>query len=384
MNTTIFNRKVTDAELNIANCMALSQMYTPYPESNLRLAIPGILSPDENVDFRPLDSLCPPAAWVIGNGTALIWVGGTSGNIHVPQLLAGWSSVYDDWQTSYGASGAFFNAAMALKASFDPAEFASINTYYLMGHSYGGAVVQALAAILLGAGRPTIKVWSYGSPRPGLFRLGTFLSSVTNTRFFTDDDPVRFIPPHSSEVPSLTYLESVPLVMGCNTQVQAPNGWELQADGKIVETEGNPTALTAVALSIIRWCMDESGFRSVNHALPNYINRFRLALAAQTPVIEYETVRPREEPEVLTVRERERIADVGQVQVQNNLAVVPNVNTAYLVPQLAEDSPLRYRRRRVGKVWGVKLGDEVVAIGPGKRDSLRIARQFNRAARATQ
>jgi len=316
-------------------------------------------------------------------GEMLVLCGGTSGQIHVPRLIAGWSDTNANWQQSYGASGAFYSAARAIMDSIGPADLSGINKFYLCGHSYGGACMQAMAAILRGAGTVGIKIWSYGAPRAGTFRLGTFITSATNTRFYADNDPVRFIPPHSSEVPSLTALEDWRLVQGCNQQVQAPNGWQLEADGKIVETEGNATVLHAVAFSIAAWCTDTYGFRSVNHGLANYITRFTNAYNMLTPIEIINPTRPREQPETLTVRQREHIVDQGLTDIDNTLAVMPNVNTAYVLPQVPPTSPIRFRRRKVGRVWGVKFGTEVVAIGPGKRKALKIARAYNKGAFAT-
>jgi pimeloyl-ACP methyl ester carboxylesterase len=376
----MLNRKPTDPLLNLRICQALNQMYAATPEINIRSVWPEVISPDENMDFRALDSVCPPAIWIATGDSMLVLVGGTSGQIHVPQLLAGWSNLSANWEQSYGASSAFYNAARTLLDAIGPAELGPISKFYLCGHSYGGAVVEAMAAILRGAGNPETRVWSYGAPRAGLFRLGTFLASVTNTRWFTDDDPVRFIPPHTSEVPSLTVFENWDLIRGCNQQVQPPLGWQLESDGRFVESEGNPTVLHAVALSIGQWCADISGFRSVNHALQNYINRFTLAYNTVNPVEVLSLSRPREEPEMLTIRQRERYVDHGEADIQNALARLPNFNSVYAVPAIPPDSPLRYRRRRVGRMWGVKLGDMVVAGGLNKRQALKTARGFNKAA----
>jgi len=382
MNTLTWQGKVTDPLMNLRNCQALATLYGSNPTMYLRSALLGVIESNDEIGFRGLDAVCPPTAWCISGGSCAVWCAGTSGRIHVPQLLAGWNSVYDDWQTSYGASGAFYNAGRLLIDTIGPDALAGVNKYYLFGHSYGGACMQAMAAILRSAGNPDMRIWSYGSPRPGLFRLGTILSSATNTRFYADNDPVRFIPPHSSEVPSLTALDNWDLVRGCNTQVQCPNGWQLEADGRMVETEGNPTVLHAVAMSIIDWCMDLNGFRSVNHALGNYIARFQAAYTTLNPVVDVETSRPREVEEVLTIRQREQIVDVGIRDVNTVLHQEPNLNTDYVVPQLPRNSPLRFKRRKVGRIWGVKFGTDVVALGPGKRHAGKLARAFNRAARA--
>lgn len=382
MNTTQWSGKVTDPLLNLRNCQALSGLYGTYPIGNIRDYNPGALETNDHVSFRPLDAICPASVWAYTTGKLAVWIGGTSGSIHIGALLRGWTNTLDDWQANRGASGAFADAARQLITEINPSVVGQAEEIYLFGHSYGGAVAQALAALAYGSTQPRIRIWSYGAPRPGLFRLGTILQSVTNTRFFTDDDPVRFIPPHSSEVPALTALDQVPLIIGCNQQVQCPIGWELQSDGRIVETEGPSTVLHAVATSIASWCADIQGFRSVNHELGNYIRRFTSAVNSLNPVIDTsgETIREREE--VLTIRERERIADVGMVDINNALDVNPNFNTEFAVPQAIPNSVLRYKSRRVGRVWGVKYGADVVAIGPKKKQAKKLARAFNKAAMA--
>jgi pimeloyl-ACP methyl ester carboxylesterase len=374
--------KPNDPLLNLKNCRALDGLYGTYPIGTVRAAYPGVIGTNDYTSFSPLSTVCPPSVWAYGGGTLCVWVGGTSGRIHLPQLLAGWNSVYDNWESNRGACSAFANAARSLITGIGPEIVGQSDKIYLVGHSYGGAVCQAFAALAFGSTQPRIKVWSYGGPRPGLFRLGTVLQSCENTRFYTDDDPVRFIPPHSSEVPALTALEQWDFIRQCNTQVQCPTGWQLESEGKMVQTEGNPTVLHSVAASIADWCMDTNGFRSVNHALSNYIQRFTLAYNSLNPQIETSNTTVREREEVLTIRQRDSIAAVGEIDIAAALQTQPNFNTEFTPGAAPINSTLRYRRRKVGRVWGVKYGDEVVAIGPGKRAALKLARAFNRAAQA--
>lgn len=385
MITDWLDQKATGAQLNGRLVYLLRTLYAPQTELNIRQLLDRNIQAGDQFNFIPLNSTTPPTMVIWDNQKTLVLCGGTSGQIHVPELLAGWNNVTGGPFASMGICPAFADAARYIIDHTNPEAFALKDRIYYAGHSYGGACMQALACVLFPQTVNATKCWSYGSPRPGNQTMQTFMRRFQNTRFFADNDPVRFIPPHSNEVPSLTALDTWSLVRGCNTQVQSPTGYELQEDGTIVQTEGNPTVLHAVALSVISWCMDANGFRSVNHALSNYQERFTKAEAFDfTPFVGGPPVKP-EEPLVITIRERERIEAQGEIDIAADLALpFPTLND-YAVPSGGTTpGPLRYKRRKVGRVWGVKFGDEVVAIGPGKRVAGRLARSFNRAAFRTR
>jgi pimeloyl-ACP methyl ester carboxylesterase len=369
----------TNATLNGLLVFCLRTLYNPNPIQNVRQILYGKTEESDVYTFNGLTDVHPPYLVISWNGAAMIFIGGTSGQIHIQRLLNGWTNPNDGPGTEFGIMPAFGLAARSIIDAVGPEQFAGVERFYILGHSYGGAVAQALGVMLRPIATRGVKVWSYGAPRTGTARLQTFLGTMTNTRFFADNDPVRFIPPHSDESPILTLLDNWPLVRGCNQQVQSPTGYEIQANGIIVQTEGNPTVLHAVATSVANWVADANGFRSVNHGLENYQQRFEAAEAIVGNFVLPGPGVKREEPLNITSAERERIKAAGVLQMRNDLAQPDPVLNNFAVGPMPAGSTLRYVRRRVGSVWGVKYGTEVVAIGPGKRAARRMAREFNRA-----
>lgn len=64
----------------------------------------------------------------------------------------------------------------------------------LTGHSLGGALAVATAALLTRAGRPPAALVTFGAPRVGLWRMRRLLRKVTVRQYCDGDDPVPCVP----------------------------------------------------------------------------------------------------------------------------------------------------------------------------------------------
>jgi hypothetical protein len=205
---------------------------------------------------------------------------------------------------------------------------------------------------------------------------------MNNTRFYGDDDPVRYIPPHEDEAPALCFLTPRPIVDGCNTQVQARTGWQIDATGNITQYEGQATVLAPVSLNIAGWVADTYGFRSVYHGLDTYVARFNVAytnnLVLKPPVVP----NPAGQEATFTPGRRRYYDELAIQELRADAASPSGASASYVVPQLPADSPLRYKRKKEGAIWVVDYAGYTVAVGPGKRKATQLARRWNRAARA--
>jgi len=384
MKTEFFKRPANDPAMNHSICTALQIPYAANPTGNIRILFPDIVETTDSVTFLALDTTIPPTLIIKGPGKVWLLAGGTSGPIHIPRLIESWENPQSGPHANLGLCPAFAAAGRAWIDRMPTGFFADVDEFFLCGHSYGGACAQALGVILRSASEATIRMWSYGAPRTGSFVCQTLLRAMHNTRFFADNDPVRFIPPHSNEMPTLFYLASNILTNGMNKMIQGPTGWQLEANGHIAQTEGISTDLHQVAFSVAAWCADYSGFRSVNHALPAYIERFSQA-AALGPVVPQPGAPAKPEEAYVVTPSRSRLLESTAETALEADAVSPTgQNRQVQIPQIPFDSPLRYRRRKVGNIWGVVFAGEVVAIGPGKRRAGILARRFNRTAKAMQ
>lgn len=384
MIPTLWTGSPTDPFLNRQNCLALDTLYTQQPLTAFRGVMVNYLQSSDSLTFLSLDNNIPPTILVESGLDLFGFFAGTSGSIHVPNLIAGWENPYDGPYSERGLSGAFGKAVATYISRLPSGFFASFERAFLIGHSFGGAVAQALAVVMRGQIQPETRVWSYGSPRPGRVAMQTWLSGVTNTRFYGSDDPVRYIPPHSTENPALAYLTSTNLVQGMDVQVQPPTGWEINELGEIRRYEGNPNVLTAVGLNVASWILDEYGLRSEYHSLAKYRDRFNIAYVNSTPPKPPVSPNPVEAPEVLTVRERLQNDVVGEQMLIRDATDPAGATAAVEIPTAPMGSPARYKRKKMGRIWVVQYDGETVAVGPGKRRAGQLARKWNKVLRAEQ
>jgi pimeloyl-ACP methyl ester carboxylesterase len=383
MNRSFWARPAQSPALNYDLANILSHAY----DDDASYAIRLILTPQQQVGLSVvsggLTSVRPPfTAWRNDWGM-FVFVGGTSGTTHVVQLFNGWNDPNAGPHVESGASAGYARAAQEIIDIIHPADIVAAPRLYLVGHSYGGAVVQAMAAILSNASVVPMGIWTYGSPRPGTAVLQRRISAMSHWRFFNDNDPVRWIPPHSEEALLLSTITASDFLIGMNRQVQTSMGFQIDAAGDIQAATGEPTVLHQVGLSISNWCTDTHGFRSVNHSAAEYRRRFQLAM----PIKPDGPARPRsqEQEEVGTIRPRALQDEIAaQVPTIESAVANPNSGLNTEVQQWPKpDARLVYKRRKWGPIWVVRFGEQIVDCGPGKRRAGQLARARNKVARAS-
>lgn len=377
MRSNFWMPTVTDPQRNINILTILDSLYSGSDATYFSTALLSFLTADDQLTFLPLDSVISPTLFVKWGTEAAIFCAGTSGTIHVSGLIRAWT-LRDGTNMASGICQQLDNAARNIINRLPVGWFLNLSTLYLCGHSYGGGVVQGIALNMPPqTPRTRIRIVSYGSLRPGNRGAQSRLSVLENIRYWAQRDPVRYMPPHTTEVPSLNYLLPVALTRGMDSQVQAPEGVELLDNGIQNFAEGNPVSDVGVSVSLLDWVADQSGFRSVYHSVSNYSHLFALSIAYPA-VLTPPTSRPRmEQPEILTARQRIAAERVGELELirdaTNPLGVTLNAPIIRPLP----GSNLRYQRRRFGQVWAVEYDGAVVAIGPGKRQAGVMARRFN-------
>lgn len=85
--------------------------------------------------------------------------------------------------------------------------------YILTGHSLGGALAIATAALLTDIGFPPARLVTFGAPRVGIgSALATILKDVTMTLYRDGDDPVPEVPIYPFRHPCALTAIGVPLI----------------------------------------------------------------------------------------------------------------------------------------------------------------------------
>jgi len=382
MITDPWDGVVTEGLLNRRNCVALNVLFEENPIFGIRTALFPYTSTQDTFYWIPMTATRVNTIVIDGGEDCMIFFSGTSGTTHIVTLMESWANIDDTSMQAAGVCPAFASGWLDTVAALPHLFFTKFKNVYLIGHSYGGAIAQAGAIALRSFGYKTLRIWTYGSPRPGNRTMQGLLGQMENTRFFGDDDPVRYIPPHEDEAPALCYLTPRAIVDGCNTQVQARTGWQIDATGHITEYEGQATVLAPVSMNIAGWCAEKHGFRSVFHGLPIYISRFNV-----NHINNYQNKPPIKPnplgaPTELNSGRRRFYDELAIQELRADAVSTTGASASYVVPQLPVDSPLRYKRKKEGAIWVVDYAGYTVAVGPGKRKATQLARRWNRAARA--
>lgn len=383
MRDAVLNTPGTDPRLAHTAMIMIGSLSVSDPADYLRNLVGLDLRPTDSVAVLEQNAIRPACAVIKDPHAGTVFcLAGTQGALHVPQLVSGWLN-NDGAVRGNGANPAFENAMTDILENLPQGAWSPQLPIRIFGYSYGGAVAQVLACELQNNLRiGGVDCVTFGSPRPGNERFRTNMSRVRHARYYCDNDPVRFIPPRVTEVPTLLYYQAISLWEGMNTQVQTLGGRQVEENGNIAITEGEPTRLHTVIPSILRWISDAEGFQSVFHGHANYLNRLAAAIRAEVvaqPVVDP----PAPEREVrINIGNAAYWEEQARVDVVADPQATLSAGATVTLTRLDAALPLRYVRRKVNRIWVVKLGEEVVAVGPGKRRAGAIARAMNRAALA--
>lgn len=304
---------------------------------------------------------------------------GTQGSGQIPNLTSGWAD-YQQYSIS-GASLGFERAALEIQRIMGFGWFrGSQQRYWLSGHSYGGAQLCALGVLILQSHPDaTVRVVTYGSPRPGGITFQRNCTGLDLIRVYNDDDPIRLVPPHTDEAPLMTAVYPVGVIgdlrAGSNAQVQAPVGYALHNGGGMTRCEEWPNRLAIGELGLLAWLTSNNGFASNLHDIDAYQTRIA-ARALNHPAPEPSTPAQQapEPPFSEPARVVAQIEQAAVVQLQGRPFPIP-------VPgQALSLAPGRYEARRYRQFWAVTLDGSPVIVLHGKREAKKWARQANRAA----
>lgn len=305
---------------------------------------------------------------------------GTEGSTQMQRMMEGWAD--PDLYTQSGASGAFNASAVVILQAMGPSWFEGRNQFYwLSGHSYGGAQLQALAAILnQDHADATIKLVTYVAPRAGRTALQQQMRGVNHIRIYNDDDPVRKVPPHTDEAPLLSalmpFIGGQSLRPGCNLQVQSQTGYAMHNGGGLTQTEDWPSRVAYSEAGLLAWLTSNTGFASNVHTIEEYQTRVTAGLIRNSPV-EPSTPAQREPEEPLTAtnREQQQIIRQAVTQLQGESFPAPIPGAPIKLAHA------RYRAVKYAHLWAVTQDGAPIIAFNGKRKAKQYARRMNRASR---
>jgi hypothetical protein len=378
----LVGKRGNDLTMNVTILTMLECCNLPNPVDTLRARF-GIVNPDSHIQFLAGNSASTNTLVLDDDPQLLVLIGGATSAAQIVTLTAGIESGPDP-RDNVGAVRTFYQAARNLASQlFGSGGYAGRNLT-IAGHSFGGGVAAALGVYLLSLGQANrIQIITYGAPRSGGPAFAERLSRNDHTRFWNDQDIVPWLPPHANEVPSLYLVSPISLARGCNQLCHAPSGYGLRGTGVIDPTMGNPPDDWTLILSLYSYMTSAMvGVQAPNHGISVYLDRMRRALATYPAPIP----RPAEIAQVpLIQRPRERNATIaiGRAEVFADATSPTGQTRSYVVPTVTDPAAPRYKAAKDGSVWVIKLAGIICGSATGKRAAKRIARSWNRSARAT-
>lgn len=373
-------------DLHLEHLRMIGFLYNTNPIALMQRELAEIQSTTEGESYVVMASAAyRPRTLVVKSGADRIVIcKGFDSPDHLQNLIFGWDNVgRQSAPQPYGMCACWDRSTNQILQALPPSWLEGNTNWYLMGHSYGGATVQALEMKLTAQDRGrTVRCFSYGAPRTGTVEFQRGMTGHRNYRWFTDDDPVRLLPPHTDDAPILSRLAGPNIMNGMNSQVHPGSGFVLHAGGARGQAEHWPNTLAFNEINVIAWLASSTGFAANTHTLEAYEARFQAWLASQpgnrpipAPATGQGTAEDTPEvPEVVTV------AQAQQMMLQQ-VSELPHA-----VPYTAggEGTQIRqgvYKVRKYGKVWVVTFDGKPVAIGPGKRAAKKWMRAARKASR---
>jgi hypothetical protein len=347
------------------------------------LGIFGPSRPDPNVAFIAGTNLQPNVIVCQDGLQLLVLLGGATVASQATNYVAGIESGLDVRDNTDTVSSIYGAARIVANQLFGYGGFAGRNVY-IVGHSYGGAIGLSLGSYLGFTGTPnSISMTTFGSPRPGGPLLAGRLSRMSVFRYMNDGDIVPWLAPHADEVPTMLLVSPVSLWRGANNLCQPPSGRILRNNGTCVSGMGSPPPNWGFTLSLYQYVTNVMvGGAGPFHSIAEYVARVQ-AVVSQNPTPPAPVPQVAEVPLVQRPREREATIRIGEAEIFAD-ATSPTGSTRNYQPQPVQDPAApRYRASRDQGAWVIRLGTQVVGAATGKRNAKKVARAWNKAARAT-
>ena len=361
----------TSTELSLATANMLVVLRGTLPELNLRrLAVainPTVLrltveQPTVN-DFGWASIQWP--------GTTMVLVQGLT-NLELTQKYANAWDEPINWNRGAGVNSFLWDFGFFLWQRLVATGYLPNNRIILVGHSAGGAAVQALARLLIEQEQlRNSSVITFGSPCAGPTTFTQSISTVDMCRWMNDQDPVPCIPPRQNQSPRVFAMLSNETATNWNRMVQAHGGLSLNELGGVAPLDNTNQNLIDVQTSIIGWLQTLALMQISQHSMPTYVTRLQTRLAQYGPgsagarPTTHSATAPRLDRAEI---ERARMKELGRVEL------------AYLEqqkPPLTIPTPYRFAHVRTGRVWNVTWMDSIVCVVPGKRKARDLARAGN-------
>ncbi len=309
----------------------------------------------------------PKYHWINSQSFSVMLFTGTDSIDQAVNLVSAWSQRVPN-NTFPGLPTAMNDMANIVTSRMTTQGRVPANRVFFVGHSLGGVVAQASAAVWKRS-RPSSSVLSvsFGAPRVGDRRFAQSQSQNSNTRWMNDDDPVPLLPP--SIPASLSYA------VGLGNEVIGR--WEQfvhGGGGVVLDVNGNPTAgelpprgQIAGGASLANWVLKTAQGGVTSHSMSDYYDRLNMLVNRTAPPMPVHVREAAAEPSRVNDRHTHNqatdafianIVHTGATQQQGPIVVPP-------------DRP--FKTVKFDGLWWVTFGGQLVAVGGTRKRAGRMA-----------
>lgn len=252
-------------------------------------------------------------------------------------------------------------------------------SWCLVGHSYGGSSLCALAGLLDSARViADLQLLSFGSPRPGDSTLSDELTKFSVRRIMNSDDPVPRFPPHLDEAPLLSVAAGYAVAARWAGYTQPAGGLVAWPDGTLRTAQLPPQFIPITDVTLLGWALSDRGFFATGHQIGKYTQRLQAAAFAAAQVAGTLSVGSSPEPTAALSPARFQAAQSGTLTPSLSLPEV-------VMPQ--GFIPATYRAKAVKvmpNVYMVQWMGMNVMTGTNRSNARALARGLNAFLRRMQ
>lgn len=249
---------------------------------------------------------------------------------------------------------------------------------WVIGHSYGGAVAQALCAFLKHITRENPwRLLTLGAPRVGSAAFYDHVKACSRARWVTKNDPVPHAPFQPGEAPTMYGLLKPATQLRLSRYVHYMACFQVHADGNVSVAPSSELGPARTETAFSSWAIGASGFSSPNHSINAYNTALQLAyvIPANNPTAPAEVPDTPETPQRITPAVQAVIN-----QAINGIADDSGINRGSPVV-IPEESRVRYVR--AGSMYQIQWQGEVIFVAPNLRQARSICRQLNGSNRTS-
>lgn len=368
---TILDEGALNVPLAAFHVRSLACLRLADPKAAIDLLLQPLLPGPYLSVFRPATALRPGFFYGGNQQRKVVYFDGCTTASQAVSLVNGYDNVSVAGAFS-GRNGYLDACAQDAFTHMSAAGIGDPEHLDLVGYSLGGAIatvmMERLSVIQSVLKR---KLITFGSPRALCTNPGTALATAQIGRWMADADPIPLIPPRVYEAPTIVAQQNPLTIIRWGNYAHTLGGMVVQADGSTFASHVPTSVAIDASLNLGLWYFSLDGGLNGPHSLNNYFASLSAAAAqVATPAqqnLEGETREQGQNEKQKTVSRRQR-----EVETAINLAGnAQNANTVYVPPDRIFDT------LRLGRIWYVTFGGEIVITAPIEKRARHIARAGN-------